>query len=145
MEVCEACLEIVPYQVFERNTYNWWIENEADYLMGNPHSECIIFRSANCPIDPANYIGVCHEGGIRWTHEQWEELACGRCRYYRRKMNQMLCMQKAQCKKWQVEKKVPVIVSVWKKIKIVVKLALAAGKRVIRRGLGRRGFEQLTG
>lgn len=145
MEVCEACLEIVPQQFIERNTHNWWIENEADYRLRNLYSECIVLRSPTCPFDSANYVGVCSEGGIRWTHEQWEEWACRRCRYYRRQMVEMLCMQKGQCKKWQVEKKVPVMVAVWKKIKTAVKLALTAGKRGIRRGLGLRGFEQLTG
>lgn len=145
MEVCEACLEIVPYQILDVSTDNWWLENEAEYRRLYPCSEPKEFRLANNPFNSAIYVGVCSQAGVRWTHEQWGELACRRCRYYRREMIKMLCMAKGQCTKWQVEKRVPAAVRVWKKIKTVIKSVLAAGKRGIGRGLGRRGFDQLTG
>lgn len=133
MEVCEACLEIVPYQEIQRDPHFWWVENEHAFRLQNPYCESRDYRLANSPFRPANYVGVCSVAGVRWTHEQWDELACRRCRYYRREMVKTLCREKGQCKKWQVEKKVPVTVRMWKKMKTVVKSVLAVGKCGIRR------------
>ena len=104
LEVCEDCLEIVPYDGIRGRIQPYWLPQEVRHFEDHHGPDDLAWEGPLLTTIRGNLLkgnGICAAARVRWMDELWDEKACEVCYHERRMMLRSLCKKKRKCTKWQ--------------------------------------------